>query len=126
MFVRVYYEDTDFSGFMQHVAHLRFFERGRTEFLRAHNINQSELFAVSGLVFVVRKMSVDYVKAARMDDELCVETAIVKIGGASIEMTQKILRSEEILAAAHVRIGALAGGRAQRLPDEIRSLLIRI
>jgi acyl-CoA thioester hydrolase len=62
--VRVYYEDTDFSGAVQHVAYLRFFERGRTEFLRAHGINQSELFAASALVFVVRKMSLDYLKGA--------------------------------------------------------------
>jgi acyl-CoA thioester hydrolase len=123
MFVRVYYEDTDFSGFVQHVAYLRFFERGRTEFLRAHNINQSELFAAGGLVFVVRKMSVDYVKAARMDDELCVETAILKIGGASIEMAQKILRGADLIAAAHVRVAAVAAGRAKRLPMAIRALL---
>ncbi len=121
--VRVYYEDTDFSGFVQHVAYLRFLERGRTEFLRAQGINQSALFAAGALVFVVRKMSVDYVKPARMDDELCIETAIVKLGGASIEMAQKILRGEEVLVEAHVRIAAVAGGRAQRLPLAIRAKL---
>ena len=94
--IRVYYEDTDFSGFAQHVAYLRFFERGRTEFLRARGINQSALFAEGRLNFVVRKMSIDYVKPARMDDELHVETAIARIGGASIEMAQRILRGEEV------------------------------
>jgi acyl-CoA thioester hydrolase len=123
--IRVYYEDTDFSGFVQHVAYLRFFERGRTEFLRAHGIDQSALFAARELVFVVRKISVDYLKPARMDDELWVETAIVKIGGASIEMAQKILRGEELIAAAHVRIAALAAGRPQRLPSEIQARLGR-
>ena len=123
LMVRVYYEDTDFSGAVQHVAYLRFFERGRTEFLRAHGINQSVLFAASALVFVVRKMSLDYLKPARMDDALLVETAIAKIGGASIEMAQKILRGEEVLVEAHVRIAAVGGGRAQRLPHVVRAKL---
>ena len=121
--IRVYYEDTDFSGFVQHVAYLRFFERGRTEFLRARGIDQSELFAAEALVFVVRKMSIDYAKPARMDDELCVETAIAKLGGASIEMRQRILRGEDLIAEAQVRIAAVAGGRAQRLPQAVRALL---
>jgi acyl-CoA thioester hydrolase len=123
--VRVYYEDTDFSGFVQHVAYLRFLERGRTEFLRAHGVNQSELLASRSLVFVVRKMSVDYIKPARMDDELRVETAIAEVGGASIEMVQKIRRGEELLASAHVRVAAVAGGRAKRLPAEIQARLGR-
>jgi acyl-CoA thioester hydrolase len=123
--VRVYYEDTDFSGFVQHVAYLRFFERGRTEFLRAHGIDQAELFSAERLAFVVRKMSVDYIKPARMDDELWVETAVVKIGGASIEMAQKILRGQDVLAVAHVRVGAVGAGRARRLPQAIRALLGR-
>jgi acyl-CoA thioester hydrolase len=121
--IRVYYEDTDFSGFVQHVAYLRFFERGRTEFLRARGIDQSKLFAAEALVFVVRKMSVDYAKPARMDDELCVETAIAKLGGASIEMRQRILRGEDLIAGAQARIAAVAGGRAQRLPQAVRALL---
>jgi acyl-CoA thioester hydrolase len=108
---------------VQHVAYLRFFERGRTEFLRARGIDQSKLFAAEALVFVVRKMSIDYAKPARMDDELCVETAIAKLGGASIEMRQRILRSEDLIAEAEVRIAAVAGGRAQRLPQAVRALL---
>jgi acyl-CoA thioester hydrolase len=123
LLVRVYYEDTDFSGFVQHVAYLRFFERGRTEYLRAHGIAQSALFSAGGLAFVVRRMSVDYAKPARMDDSLWVETAAVKIGGASIEMAQKILRGQELLATAHVRIAAVADGRAKRLPAEIQARL---
>lgn len=118
--IRVYYEDTDFSGFVQHAAYVRFFERGRTEFLRAHGIDQSALYAAGALVFVVRRMSIDYFKPARMDDALWVETHILKIGGASIEMTQKILRGDETLALAHVRAAAVVGERAQRLPESIR------
>jgi len=64
-------------------------------------------------------------KPARMDDALFVETAVVRIGGASVEMAQRILRGEELIAAAHVRIAALAAGRAQRLPSEIQARLGR-
>jgi acyl-CoA thioester hydrolase len=121
--VCVYYEDTDFSGFVQHVAYLRFFERGRTEYLRAYGIIQSALFSAGGLAFVVRRMSIDYAKPARMDDALWVETALVKVGGASIGMAQKILRGDELLATAHVRIAVVADGRAKRLPAEIQARL---
>jgi acyl-CoA thioester hydrolase len=125
LMVRVYYEDTDFSGFAQHVAYLRFFERGRTEFLRAHGIAQSVLFAAGALAFVVRSLRVEYLRPACMDDELCVETAISKLGGASIEMAQAILRGAELLACAQVRVAAVANGRAKRLPAEIQALLGR-
>ncbi len=125
LMVRVYYEDTDFSGFVQHVAYLRFFERGRSEFLRARGIVQSSLFAAASLVFVVRSMRVEYLRPARMDDELCVETSLDKLGGASIELAQKILRGAELLAAAQVRVAAVADGRARRLPAEIQALLGR-
>lgn len=123
LIIRVYYEDTDFSGFVQHVAYLRFFERGRTEFLRTHGIAQSALFAAGALAFVVRSLHVEYLRPARMDDELCVETGLDKLGGASIEMAQAILRGAELLASAHVRVAAVADGRAKRLPAEIESLL---
>ncbi|MFZ0558897.1 MAG: YbgC/FadM family acyl-CoA thioesterase [Methylovirgula sp.] len=125
LMVRVYYEDTDFSGFVQHVAYLRFFERGRTEFLRAHGIAQSAFFAAGALAFVVRGLRVEYLRPARMDDELCIETAIDKLGGASIEMAQAILRGGELLASAHVRVAAVADGRARRLPAVIQTLLGR-
>lgn len=121
--VRVYYEDTDFSGVVQHVAYLRFFERGRTEFLRARGIMQSQLFAAEKLAFVVRRIGVEYCKAARIDDMLLIETKVAKLGGASIEMVQKIRRGEELIAAAHVRVGAVVGERARRLPKAIQTLL---
>jgi acyl-CoA thioester hydrolase len=122
--VRIYYEDTDFSGVVQHVAYLRFLERGRTEFLRACGINQSTLFAgAAPLAFAVRRISVDYRKPALMDDMLSVETRVAKLGGASIEMAQKILRGDEVLLLADVQVAAVADGRAQRLPAEIAAKL---
>jgi len=119
--IRIYYEDTDFSGVVYHASYLRFLERGRTEFLRSHGIRHSELFDESGapLAFVVRSMGIEFIKPARMDEELTVETAIAKIGGASLEMAQRILRGEETLMRADVRVAAVVDGKARRLPEAI-------
>lgn len=117
--LRVYYEDTDFSGSVYHASYLRFLERGRTELLRARGVDQSALFAGAAGVasyFVVRAMSLDFLKPARMDDELIVETMIADLGGASIKMDQRIWRKQDILLAAKVKIALVAEGRAQRLP----------
>src|SRR6185437_3640111 len=124
--VRVYYEDTDFTGVVYHASYLRFLERGRTEFLRACGIRQTELFDCAtgtGLAFAVRKMTIEFLKPARMDDVLSVETRVDKVGGASIEMAQRILRGDEPLITAHVRIAAVSEGRARRLPDAILAQL---
>jgi tol-pal system-associated acyl-CoA thioesterase len=78
--VRVYYEDTDFSGVVYHASYLRFMERGRTELLRATGVDQSELHGTEeGLSFAVRRMRIDYLKPARMDDVLTIETRTVEI-----------------------------------------------
>lgn len=126
--VRVYYEDTDFSGVVYHASYLRFLERGRTEFLRAHGIHHTALFdaeAGAPLAFAVRKMGIEFLRPACMDDELTIETRIAKIGGASIEMAQRILRDKEPLVVANVRIAAVVKGRAQRLPQTILTKLVR-
>jgi acyl-CoA thioester hydrolase len=124
--LRVYYEDTDFSGSVYHASYLRFLERGRTELLRARGVDQSVLFAGEAGVasyFVVRAMSLDFLKPARMDDELIVETIIADLGGASIKMDQRILRKQNILLAAKVKIALVAEGRAQRLPADLMAKL---
>jgi acyl-CoA thioester hydrolase len=122
--VRVYYEDTDFSGVVYHASYLRFLERGRTELLRATGVDQSMLHADgAGLIFAVRKMTIDYLKPARMDDVLAVETRSIEIRGASLFLAQRILREEEALIAAEVQVAALAGGRPVRIPDPLRSVL---
>jgi len=120
--LRVYYEDTDFSGSVYHASYLRFLERGRTELLRACGVGQSALFAgESGvsMFFAVRAMSLDYLKPARMDDELTVETALEALGGASIKMDQRVQRKGEILLTAKVKIALVSGSRAQRLPPDL-------
>ena len=86
--VRVYYEDTDFSGIVYHASYLRFMERGRTNYLRLIGANHHELFAQAeketpGFSFVVRTMTIDYLKPAVMDDVLTVVTTPAEVKGAS-------------------------------------------
>jgi acyl-CoA thioester hydrolase len=122
--VRVYYEDTDFSGVVYHANYLRFLERGRTELLRSAGVDQSILHAEpGGIIFAVRRMSLEYVRPARMDDLLTVETGTSEIRGASLRMSQRILREDIMLLTAEVHVAVLAGGKPARLPDEIRRLL---
>lgn len=120
--IRIYYEDTDFSGAVYHAAYLRFLERGRTEFLRALGIEQGALMA-EGLGFAVRAMNVEFLKPAWMDDLVEVATEIAEIGGASLLMRQNVTRGVDILATAEVRIAVLRHGRAARLPAALRAKL---
>ena len=121
--VRVYYEDTDFSGAVYHANYLRYMERARTEFLRDLGIHQGALLAAAGapLGFVVRRMTIDFLKPARMDDLLDVETRLVAVGGASLDMIQEVVRGGNLLARAEVRAAVVAGGRAKRLPPDLRA-----
>lgn len=121
--VRIYYEDTDFSGNVYHAAYLKFFERGRTEFLRDLGIHHSELMA-EGLAFAVRRMTIDFVAPAHIDDLLTVTTQVVKVGGARLLLAQVISRGDAVLTRAEVEVAAIrtSGGPA-RLPGALRTLL---
>jgi acyl-CoA thioester hydrolase len=116
--VRVYYEDTDFSGAVYHAAYLHFFERGRTEFLRAEGIHHSEL-AQSGIAFAVRSMEIDYPRAAGIDDLLVVDTAVVEVSGVRLTLDQSIERGDELIARAKVVVVAVKDGKATRLPKAV-------
>jgi acyl-CoA thioester hydrolase len=119
--VRVYYEDTDFSGFVYHASYLRFLERGRTELLRDLAGDQSELHREArGLVFVVRRMSLDFIRPARMDDLLTILTRTRVLRGASMQLAQEVRRGDECLVAAEVTVACVRDGRAVRLPDGLR------
>jgi acyl-CoA thioester hydrolase len=119
--VRVYYEDTDFSGFVYHASYLRFLERGRTELLRGLAGDQSELHREArGLVFVVRRMSLDFARPARMDDLLTVLTRTLTLRGASMRLAQEVRRGDALLVAADVTVACVRDGRAVRLPDALR------
>ncbi len=122
--VRVYYEDTDFSGFVYHASYLRFMERGRTELLRDLAGDQSDLHRdADGLVFVVRRMEIDYLKPARMDDALTIVTATRELRGASMHLSQAVMRGEAALVRAEVVVACVRGGRAIRLPERLRQTL---
>jgi acyl-CoA thioester hydrolase len=124
--IRVYYEDTDFSGSVYHASYLRFLERGRTELLRSLDIHQAAMHAGKvgpAFGFVVRVMKIDFLKPARMDDVIAVDTDVIHVGGASAELGQCILRGGELLVTAEIRVAAVAKGRAFRLPAGIRQKL---
>ena len=90
LWVRVYYEDTDFSGRVYHASYLRFLERGRTEWLRRRGFTHRDLAESSGLAFAVRSLQIDYLAPAMMDDLLVVETSAVLARGASIDFKQRV------------------------------------
>ncbi|MCA3595639.1 MAG: tol-pal system-associated acyl-CoA thioesterase [Methylobacterium sp.] len=123
--LRIYYEDTDFSGFVYHARYLHFFERGRTEALRAIGVDQRALFEAEGgpFAFVVRHMTIDFKSPARMDDLVTVETRITELGAASLVMAQGLLRGDTVLCRARVEIAHLAGGKPRRFPANLRSAL---
>jgi acyl-CoA thioester hydrolase len=122
--VRVYYEDTDFSGVVYHASYLRFMERGRTEQIRALGVEQRELFdGDTPLAFVVRRMTIDWLKPARMDDELIIETVPVAARGATLDLKQRVLRGDEVLLTADVLVACVGAGRARRIPEALRHRL---
>lgn len=124
--LRVYYEDTDFSGAVYHASYLRFMERARTEMLRAAGIHQQEIFEGkhgAPFGFAVRAMQIDFFKPARMDDMLNIETQALALRGASLDLEQKVLRNGELLVEAKVTIACIANGRAIRLPVWVREKL---
>ena len=121
---RVYYEDTDFSGFVYHARYLHFFERGRTDYIRLLGVSQGALHAQSdpadAVAFVVRRMEIDFKSPARMDDVLTIITKPGEVRGARMMLEQTILRQDDMLAAAAVTVAVVNGlGRARRLPDAL-------
>ncbi|MCS6762046.1 MAG: YbgC/FadM family acyl-CoA thioesterase [Candidatus Devosia symbiotica] len=123
--IRIYYEDTDFSSNVYHAAYLKFFERGRTEFLREAGIHHFEL-AAQGVAFAVRSMELQFEGAAHIDDLLTVTTEMVALTGARLMLNQTILRGDTVLTRASVMVVAIktAGGPA-RMPVAIRALAAR-
>jgi acyl-CoA thioester hydrolase len=120
--VRVYYEDTDFSGRVYHASYLRFMERGRTEWLRANGLENASLAAETGLTFAVRSLQIEYLTPAVMDDVVAVMTRVCSLRGAIVEFEQIITRGETILTRSSVQVVTLRGARPVRPP---RSLSVR-
>jgi acyl-CoA thioester hydrolase len=128
MAVRVYYEDTDFSGIVYHANYLRFMERGRTNYLRLLGVDHRALFEQAqaeapGFAFVVRSMQIEFLKAARMDDLLDIVTEPEEVKGASITLHQRVMRGAETLIEAQVRVAFVAGGRARPIPKALRTAM---
>jgi acyl-CoA thioester hydrolase len=119
--VRVYYEDTDAAGIVYYANYLKFMERARTEWLRSHGLEPSRLARETGVVFVVTAVDARYRRPARLDDALEVETRISRIGRASLHMEQRVLRTDEVLCAAALRIGCLdsVGLKPRALPPTL-------
>jgi acyl-CoA thioester hydrolase len=123
--VRVYYEDTDFTGIVYHANYLRFMERGRTNYLRLLGADHRALFEAAeqeapSFSFVVRSMRIDFLKPAHMDDVLEIVTRPEEVKGASITLNQRTMRGEDLLVEAHVRVAFIAGGRAKPIPKPLR------
>lgn len=123
--VRVYYEDTDAGGIVYYANFLRFFERCRTEWLRALGLGQRELAAEHGLQFVVAQLSVDYLRPARLDDLLAIDARIAELARSYLVFEQRALRSDELLAQATVKVACVDTRRnaPARLPVELVSRL---
>ena len=123
--VRVYYEDTDFSGMVYHASYLRFMERGRTDYLRLLGTDQRALFEETeseapGFSFVVRSMNIDFFKPARFSDVLEIVTCPQDVKGASVLLRQQVMRESELLVEAAVRVAFVSGGRAKPIPKPLR------
>ena len=116
--VRVYYEDTDFSGVVYHANYLRYFERGRSDFLRLAGFSHAELFAREDPVaFVVTRMEIEFRSPARIDDALTVRTTYDQARGPRLSISQRIWRGESLIAAAQVGLACVgADGRARKPP----------
>lgn len=123
--IRVYWEDTDAAGIVYYANYLRYFERGRSELVRAHGIDQHRLLNEDGLMFAVRRVAVDYLAPARLDDELEVETRLTHVGAATLELSQSVRRHATTLVEGQVRLACIdRGGRPRRVPAGLRAKLI--
>lgn len=128
--IRVYYEDTDFSGIVYHANYLRFAERGRSDFLRLVGVHHTSLFEGDNpLAFAVHRMEMDFLKPARIDDRLEVYTRYLRASGARIEARQVIWQldgegARDMLWRADVFAAVLdTRGRPRRLPVSVRDAL---
>ncbi len=132
--VRVYWEDTDGGGVVYHARYVNFFERARTEWLRSLGFDQSQLQRSEDLVFAIHRMAIDFVRAARLDDQLKVTVTPVAFGAASMQFNQQIIRCDrstgtadngELIARADVYAACLSasGFTPVRIPESIKDKL---
>ncbi len=119
--MRIYWEDTDAGGIVFHANYLKYFERARTEWLRASGWEQQRLRAERALVFVVTDTSLRFQRPARLDDRLDATVVPLRLGAASLELAQQAWRGDELLVDAKVRIACVDAGtfKPRRIPNDI-------
>lgn len=124
--IRIYYEDTDAGGIVYYANYLRFAERARTEFLRSLSLDQKRLREDHGLLFVVRRVEVDYEWPARLDDLVWIHTRMARLGGARLDLEQDVMLGETRLVSLKVQVVTVdaENTRARRLPAFIRDILM--
>lgn len=122
---RVYWEDTDAGGVVYHASYVRFFERARTEWLRAHGVSQQALREREDRVFAVRAMDIGFLAPARLDDQLEVSVTLAECRGASMRIDQAISREGMVLVTAQVRVASLAASdfRPRPMPPSVLDAL---
>ncbi|MCP5036624.1 MAG: tol-pal system-associated acyl-CoA thioesterase [Rhodobacteraceae bacterium] len=120
--IRVYYEDTDMAGIVYYANYLRYIERARSHWVREVGVDQNAMRA-AGVVFVVRRVEADYLVPARFEDDLVVETSIMKLTGVRMVFLQRVMKDGAPLFEALVTVACLNdAGRVVRLPAEIEVL----
>lgn len=122
--IRVYYEDTDAGGIVYHAGYLKFAERARTEFMRTLGWGHDRLVAELGVIWVVRRLLIDYRRPAKLDDCLVVTTTCNALQGASIEIAQQITRGDDAMTELQLQIALLTpAGRPARVPPVLADSL---
>ncbi len=122
---RIYWEDTDAGGVVYHARYVAFMERARTEWMRALGYGQEAMRCGDGQVFVVRAMSLDFLKPAKLDDALTTTVELLQCRRASLLMAQAVMRDDQVLATAQVRLAAVGARdfRPQALDDTLYAVL---
>ena len=124
--VRVYYEDTDLSGITYHANYLRWFERARSDLLRMLNIDQRAAIEAETGAYAVSEINLKYLRPAKLDDDVVIDTVCTELGAASCRMQQRAIRNfgaeQELLSEATLRVGFISlDGRPRRQPDDWRA-----
>jgi acyl-CoA thioester hydrolase len=119
--IRIYWEDTDAGGVVFYANYLKFFERARTEWLRAAGVQQQALRDETGAMFVVAEVQTSYLAPARLDDEIAVTVVVTELGAASMVLEQQAWRGSTLLATGRIRIGCVDGVsmRPRRIPAQV-------
>ncbi|MES2106989.1 MAG: tol-pal system-associated acyl-CoA thioesterase [Pseudomonadota bacterium] len=119
--IRVYYEDTDAGGIVFYANYLKFFERARTEWLRAAGISQQQMTQSHQVMFVVKGTAVEYHAPAKLDDELKITVVVERLGRASVQFVQEAWCGDACLATGRIKVGCvgIASLRPSAIPDDV-------